>query len=172
MPTLQAIIIVGSALTSAYFGLKLCAGITSPREKLRVAALCGTFLASMFGIGGLISVRRITHSARPSIEGIITNLRKSGGKSPHSYFDLLTPDGRTVQLQMIYHGPEIQNGESAAATYLVEYSAVLELKIFHSQTSSWTIREGDGLKSSYYSIGAGGLLALLATAFWMKLRIH
>jgi len=170
MPTLQAMIIVGSALASAYFALKLCTGITDPREKLRASALCAAFLASMFGIGGLISVRRITHSARPSVEGIIANLHQSGGRSPHSYFDLLTSDGQKVPLQMGYHGSQLRNGESVTVTYLAEFGNVLELKIVHSPLDSWTTSEGDGLKSSYASVFAGALLFLVATAFCLKLE--
>jgi hypothetical protein len=170
MATLEFLIIVPSALLAAYFGWRLCNGMVASQPKTTAQISCALWLAVLFGLGGLISTYRISTATRPSVRGVIANLRQSGGRSPQSYFNLLTTDGQTVALQASHHGPEIQDGETVNVTYLSDYNAVLDLKVLSGKYSGWSMNGGDGLQSSHISAAAGLTFAAIALALYLQRR--
>ena len=166
MATLQAFVIIASALAAAYYGLKLCGGFAPMEQKKRLRISVCLCLAVLFGVGGLVSTTRITQSARPLIQGKIVDLRQSGGKSPSSYFDLDTGNGR-IAVRCTYHGPKITDGQLASIKYLQEYGAVLDLEVLSGPNAGWQLHESDGLRASHLSMFAGAAFALFAAIFYL-----
>jgi hypothetical protein len=165
--TLQTIVIVSSALSGAYFGLKICTGAVESAKKTRYWTTCLFCSALTFGVGGYLSVLRISHSDRPTEVGTITDLTQSGGKSPHSYFKLRTEDGRLIRLRCSYHGLQLVDDEEVSVKYLCEYGSVLDLEVLSGRHLHWILHESDDLGLARVSTYFGMACFIAAMIVWL-----
>ena len=167
MGTLEFLVIVPSALVAAYFGLKLCSGNIEQPRKSRYWTICLVCLATVFGIGGLISVWRITTSERPVVSGTVVGLKQTHNRGAASYFRVQTSYGQQVGLRASYDGPMLQDGEEVSVRYMSDYGAVLDLEVLSGAHLHWKLHESDGLGPAHFATYAGIACGVLTLIVWL-----
>jgi len=171
MGTAEFVVIVPSALLAAYCALRLCFPNFEPQRRPNLRLVAWLAFGVMLGVGGLLSTLRISHSARPQIEGTISNLEVLGGKSSSSYFTVVTDQGESVRLQSLDHTPNLENGQRVRVQYLQEYGAALSLEVLSGANAGWKFHESDSLTLAKLSAFAGACFAIFGLAQW-AFRTH
>jgi len=166
MGTAEFFVIVPSALLAAYCALRICFQNLEPQRKPAFRLVAWLAFGVMLGVGGLLSTLRISHSVRPQIEGMISNLKVSGGKSSSSYFTVVTDQGESVRLQSLDYTPNLQDGQRVRVRYLQEYGAALNLEVLSGANAGWEFHESDSLALAKLSTFAGACFAIFGLAQW------
>ncbi|HEY5331010.1 MAG TPA: hypothetical protein VIJ79_14075 [Acidobacteriaceae bacterium] len=166
MATAEFFIIVPSALLAAYCALRIWSQSLEPQRKAKYLLVAWLAFGLTLGGGGLLSTLRISYSARPQIEGTISKLNVSGGKSRSSYFTVVTDDGKSVQLESLDYTPNLQNGQRVRVQYMEEYGAALDLEVLSGANAGWKFHESDSLALAQLSAFAGACFATFGLVQW------
>lgn len=166
MADAEFLIIIPSALLAAYCAIRLCSQNVDSQRRPSFHLVAWLAFGVMLGVVGLLSTLRISQSARPQIEGTISNFEVSSGRSSSSYFTVVTDQGEAVRLDCRAYGSNLQNGQRVRVQYLEEYGAVLDLEILHGPNAGWKLRESDSLSEAKFSAFAGACFAIFGLAQW------
>jgi len=137
----------------AAIGQNILAKITTVGAGL---ALEGT----SFLLFGLLSMYFVYRSAKPSIEGTITQLKQFHGKYPSSDFTVVSGSGQLAAIHCDYNGASLQTGERIRVRYIQYNGDLLDADILAGPAAGWHHVESEG-----YIWGIA--LALMGAAFFI-----